>query len=71
MLTRSQVTARLTEGTMTTYELCAPGKTLFERMVGLAYIGDWLSLDLAALGQEDPTAIKSIDTLKAELARVP
>jgi hypothetical protein len=40
-------------------------------MVGLAYIGDWLSLDLAALGQEDPTAIKSIDTLKAELARVP
>jgi glucose/mannose-6-phosphate isomerase len=71
MLTRSQVTARLTEGTMPTYELCAPGQTLFERMVGLAYIGDWLSLDLAALGQEDPTAIKSIDTLKAELARVP
>jgi hexokinase len=56
---------------MPTYELCAPGQTLFERMVGLAYIGDWLSLDLAALGQEDPTAIKSIDTLKAELARVP
>jgi glucose/mannose-6-phosphate isomerase len=39
-------------------------------MFSLIYLGDWVSYYLAVLNRVDPTPVKVIDYLKAELAKV-
>jgi len=51
-------------------EVWSEGTSLLARMFSLVHVGDWLSYYLAMLNQEDPTPVKAIDLLKAELAKV-
>ena len=44
------------------------GPTLLSRMLGLLFLGDYVSLYLAALRRVDPLVLKPIQTLKAKLA---
>ena len=44
------------------------GPTLLSRMLGVLYLGDYVSLYLAVLRHVDPMALKPIVTLKAKLA---
>jgi glucose/mannose-6-phosphate isomerase len=44
------------------------GPTLLGRMLGTLYLGDYVSLYLAALRRVDPLVLKPIQTLKAKLA---
>jgi hypothetical protein len=46
----------------------AGGTTLLARMLTLALLGDFVSLYLAALNEEDPYTIRSIDRIKESLA---
>lgn len=68
---RAAVTARLTAGATKTMYARAPGVTLLEKMLALTYMGDFVSLYLAALNGVDPENIDSINTLKRALAEVP
>jgi glucose/mannose-6-phosphate isomerase len=71
MKARERVTADLVRGVCSFHRAKARGGPLLERMLSLAYLGDFVSLYLAALNGVDPENIDSINTLKAELARVP
>jgi glucose/mannose-6-phosphate isomerase len=51
-------------------EVWSEGRSLLARIFSLVYLGDWVSLYLAILNNEDPTPVKAIDYLKAELAKV-
>jgi len=54
-------------------ELCTvkpQGTSLLERMLSLIYLGDFVSIYLAALNEVDPETIDSINKLKAELAKI-
>jgi glucose/mannose-6-phosphate isomerase len=44
------------------------GPTLLSRMLGLLFLGDYVSLYLAALRRVDPLVLKPIQALKAKLA---
>lgn len=46
------------------------GKSLLARMFSLIHFGDWMSLYLAILNNEDPEPVEVIDYLKNELAKV-
>lgn len=46
------------------------GSSLLERMLSLIYLGDFVSIYLAALNDVDPETIDSINKLKAELSKV-
>lgn len=46
------------------------GNSLLERMLSLAFFGDFVSIYLAALNDVDPETIDSINKLKAELSKV-
>jgi glucose/mannose-6-phosphate isomerase len=46
------------------------GKSLLARMFSLICLGDWVSYYLAILNRVDPTPVKVIDYLKAELSKV-
>jgi glucose/mannose-6-phosphate isomerase len=46
------------------------GETLLEKLLSLTYLGDFVSLYLAALNQVDPENIDSINILKTELGKV-
>jgi len=50
-------------------EINSRGESLLSRVCSLIYIGDFVSLYLAILNGIDPTPVKRIDYLKAELAR--
>ncbi|MCC6402818.1 MAG: bifunctional phosphoglucose/phosphomannose isomerase [Fimbriimonadaceae bacterium] len=67
---RAQVTARLTSGTTKTHFVQAPGESLLERVLALTYMGDFVSLYLAALNGVDAENIDSINVLKRALAQV-
>lgn len=67
---RASVTARLTESVTQTFDVVAPGETLLEKILALTYMGDFVSLYLAALNGVDPENIDSINTLKRALAEV-
>jgi glucose/mannose-6-phosphate isomerase len=51
-------------------EVQSEGTSLLARMFSLIQFGDWTSYYLAILNNEDPTPVKVIDYLKAELAKV-
>jgi len=44
------------------------GPTILSRMLGTLYLGDYVSLYLAALRRVDPLVLKPIQALKAQLA---
>jgi glucose/mannose-6-phosphate isomerase len=51
-------------------EVESEGKSLLARMFSLIHYGDWVSLYLAILNNEDPEPVAVIDFLKSELAKV-
>jgi glucose/mannose-6-phosphate isomerase len=51
-------------------EIESEGKSLLARMFSLIHFGDWVSLYLAILNNEDPEPVAVIDFLKSELAKV-
>lgn len=51
-------------------EAWSQGKSLLARIFSLIYLGDFASFYLAILYEVDPTAVKVIDYLKGELAKV-
>lgn len=51
-------------------EAWSKGSTRIERSMYLIHLGDWLSIDLAELKNEDAVAIPAILFLKGELAKV-
>lgn len=70
MKTRSSVTERLVGATASTHHVIARGDDLLEKMLSLAFYGDFVSIYLAALNGIDPENIDSINTLKDELGKV-
>jgi len=51
-------------------DVWSEGTSLLARMFSLIQFGDWVSLYLAILNDEDPTPVAVIDYLKGELAKV-
>jgi len=51
-------------------EVTSEGKSLLARMFSLIYFGDWVTLYLAILNNEDPEPVAVIDFLKGELGKV-
>jgi glucose/mannose-6-phosphate isomerase len=71
MRVRAQVTQDVIGRSLVPFETVrAEGESLLERMLTLAYIGDWVSLYLARLNEVDPVGIANIDALKDALAKV-
>jgi glucose/mannose-6-phosphate isomerase len=54
----------------TILEIWSKGSSRIERSLYLIHLGDWLSIDLAELKNEDPVAIPAIIFLKNELAKL-
>jgi hypothetical protein len=54
----------------TIIEIFAKGGSRLERAYYLIHLGDWLSIDLAELRNEDATAIPAIIFLKNELSKI-
>lgn len=71
MQARARVVSELIAPICPTHEVFAPGESLLERMLTLSFIGDFVSIYLAALNGVDPENIDWINTLKRELAAVP
>ncbi|HEV2474881.1 MAG TPA: SIS domain-containing protein, partial [Chthonomonadales bacterium] len=65
---RVEVTAEIVGGSAQVIEVWAEGDSMLERMLGLFYSGDFITVYLAYLNGVCPTDIGSIDRLKAELA---
>ena len=51
-------------------EVASEGKSLLARMFSLIHFGDWVTLYLAVLNNEDPEPVAVINFLKGELAKV-
>jgi len=51
-------------------EVTSEGKSLLTRMFSLIHFGDWVTLYLAILNNEDPEPVAVIDFLKGELGKV-
>lgn len=51
-------------------EISADGDGHLAQLFFLIHLGDWVSLYLAELNEEDPTPVKVIDFLKGELSKV-
>ncbi len=47
----------------------APGHHVFAQMMGLIYLGDYITVYLAFLNGQDPSEIENINTLKSALAK--
>lgn len=71
MKKRLEVTKQMIAGVAETHDVFAQGADLLQRMVSLAFYGDFVSLYLAALNGVDPENIDSINTLKRELSAIP
>ncbi len=71
MKKRAEVTEGLIEGVCKFTTVSAKGDTLLEKLLSLVFLGDYISLYLAALNQVDPENIDSINILKNALASVP
>jgi glucose/mannose-6-phosphate isomerase len=52
-------------------EIWSKGESSIDRALYLVHLGDWISYYLSELNQVDILDIKSIDLLKAELAKLP
>ncbi len=70
MKTRARVTDQLISAVSEVHNATAYGETLLEQMLSLVYMGDFVSLYLAALNGVDPETIDSINILKSELSKV-
>lgn len=70
MRKRDEVTRGFIRELTDIYDAYAPGSTLLEKMLGLVYMGDFVSLYLAALNEVDPENIDWLNTLKGELAKI-
>jgi len=68
MKLRAQVTVDLVSRAGQAYRVKASGSTLLAKMLSLALLGDFVSLYLAALNEEDPYTIDSIDQIKQSLS---
>lgn len=72
---RSQIRMELCKKLMsekcdTIIEIWSKGSNRLERTLYLNHVGDWLSIDLAELRNEDAVAIPAIIFLKGELAKI-
>jgi glucose/mannose-6-phosphate isomerase len=68
---RAALTAdALREAGVTARLVSVPGASALETVVRACYLGDWVSLYLAALNGVDPSTMEPIDRLKAALARI-
>ncbi|MEZ0326361.1 MAG: bifunctional phosphoglucose/phosphomannose isomerase [Fimbriimonas sp.] len=70
MKKRAEVTERLLKDVCEFHHVTARGESLLERLLSLAYFGDFVSIYLARLNNVDPETIDSINVLKEELSRV-
>lgn len=70
MKTRAAVTQSLTESVCEWHTVRAVGNSLYERILSLTFLGDFVSLYLAALNEVDPETIDSINILKTELSKI-
>jgi glucose/mannose-6-phosphate isomerase len=68
MKLRAKVTLDLIARAGQAYRVKASGTTLLAKMLSLALLGDFVSLYLAALNEEDPYTINSIDQIKNALS---
>lgn len=71
MEARGRISADLIKDKALNRNVLAHGETLLERMLTLTLLGDFTSLYLAALYEQDPESIDLINILKNELASVP
>jgi glucose/mannose-6-phosphate isomerase len=70
ILIRYQVTGELLEQSGISHQtIDSRGKNELSQMMGLVYLGDWVSYYLAILYEIDPTPIKAIDYLKKRLSQ--
>jgi glucose/mannose-6-phosphate isomerase len=70
ILIRYQVTGELLEQSGIGHQtIDSRGKSELSQMMGLVYLGDWVSYYLAILYEIDPTPIKAIDYLKKRLSQ--
>jgi len=70
ILIRYQVTSELLEQSGISHQtIDSRGKSKLSQMIGLVYLGDWVSYYLAILYEIDPTPIKAIDYLKKRLSQ--
>lgn len=67
---RAKITSELIGSQASFQEAYAQGVSLLERMLSLTFLGDWVSLYLAALNDVDPENIDWLNHLKSELAKV-
>lgn len=70
MAERARVTSELISGVADVYRARAVGSTLLARILSLTYMGDFVSLYLAALNGVDPENIDSINVLKSALSKI-
>lgn len=71
MKARARVTLELIQDRATILRTRASGGALLEKMLRISFLGDFVSLYLAALNGVDPENIDWINVLKSELAKVP
>jgi glucose/mannose-6-phosphate isomerase len=71
MEARGRISADLIKDKAVNRYVKAEGTSLIERMLSLTLIGDFASIYLAALYEEDPESIDSINILKAALDKIP
>ncbi len=70
-LLRYEVTSELLKQSGIPHQIVdAPGKGQLAQMMGMVYLGDWVSYYLALLYAVDPTPVKVIDYLKKRLSEV-
>ncbi|HXH60733.1 MAG TPA: bifunctional phosphoglucose/phosphomannose isomerase [Fimbriimonadaceae bacterium] len=70
MKKRAEVSARLVSDQVQFTDVTARGTSLLARLLTLTFIGDFVSIYLAALNDVDPENIDSINVLKSELAKL-
>jgi glucose/mannose-6-phosphate isomerase len=70
MKKRAEVTETLVKNLCAFSHVQAAGTTLLEKLLTLTYLGDFVSLYLAALNEVDPENIDSINVLKSELGKI-
>jgi len=70
ILIRYQVTGELLEQSGIDHQTVdSRGKSELSQMMGLIYLGDWVSYYLAMLNEIDPTPLKAVDDLKKRLSQ--
>jgi glucose/mannose-6-phosphate isomerase len=70
MKKRAEVTEGLVKDLCGFRHVQATGENLLEKLLTLTYLGDFVSLYLAALNEVDPENIDSINILKSELGKI-